>query len=91
MQQLMLSAFHCVNDLEDDIVLWYAQFRYQFAECGGTQTEESSWVLTGAIPLTNSADVGDEIFQTFCSAERGCHPVRLGPVFRGLECHRQQS
>ena len=58
-RQLMLSAFHCVNDLEDDDwAVLKVQFRYQFAECGGTQTEESSWVLTGAIPLTNSADVG---------------------------------
>ena len=57
-RQLMLSAFHCVNDLEeDDWAVFKVQFNYEYSECGGTSSINSR-TRTGAIPLTNSNDIG---------------------------------
>ena len=48
-RQLMLSAFHCVNDLEeDDWAVFKVQFNYEYSECGGTSSINSR-TRTGAI------------------------------------------
>ena len=56
-RQLMLSAFHCVNDLEaDDWNVLKVQFNYEYFECGGTSSINSR-TRTGVTPLTDSNDM----------------------------------
>lgn len=56
-RQLMLSAFHCVNDLDaDDWDVLKVQYNYEYFECGGISSINSR-TRTGVTPLTDSNDM----------------------------------
>ena len=56
-RQLMLSAFHCVNDLEaDDWPVFKVQYNYEFSECGETSPTPDR-TRTGVTPLADSNDM----------------------------------
>ena len=70
-RQLLLSAFHCVNDLEeDDWAVFKIQYNYEYFDCGGTSSINSR-TRTGAIPLTDSNDMasGNNAGSDFVLAE----------------------
>ncbi len=56
-RQLMLSSFHCVDDVEEDEwSLLKVRYNYEYLECGGTASINSH-DRTGVIYLTGSQDV----------------------------------
>ena len=55
-RQLMLSAFHCADSVEDDEWGYFkVRYNYEHLECGGT-TSVNSHTRTGVILLTSSDD-----------------------------------
>ena len=56
-RQLMLSSFHCANEVEEDEWPFFkVQYNYEYFECGGVQSINSR-TRTGVIHLTDSDDM----------------------------------
>ena len=56
-RQLMLSSFHCANEVEEDEWPFFkVQFNYEYFDCGGVQSINSR-TRTGVIHLTDSDDM----------------------------------
>ena len=55
-RQLLLSSFHCANEVEEDEWPFFrVYYNYEFTECGGIQSINRS--KTGVIRLTDSNDM----------------------------------
>lgn len=55
-RQLLLSSFHCANEVEEDEWPFFrVYYNYEFTECGGIQSVNRS--KTGVIHLTDSDDM----------------------------------
>ena len=56
-RQLMLSSFHCANEVEEDEWPFFkVQYNYEYFDCGGVQSINSR-TRTGVIHLTDSDDM----------------------------------
>ncbi|MGY8902256.1 MAG: T9SS type A sorting domain-containing protein [Flavobacteriales bacterium] len=61
-RQLLLSAFHCADAVdEDEWAYLKVRYNYEYTECGGT-VSVNSHARTGVIPLTNSDDASAQGF-----------------------------
>lgn len=61
-RQLMLSAFHCADAVQDDEWGYFkVRFNYEYLECGGT-TSVNSHTRTGVFLLTSSDDSSPQGF-----------------------------